>query len=98
MIVVGPTANFMRSGRPMRTAVLLSDLTGIVGTRELMGFAMDLELKANWMRNTSAAGEHFELLGGKIDQALRLGAMRVDRFRLARIFAEKTQYDQRRQA
>lgn len=98
MIVIGPITNFMREGRPMRSALLLSDLTGIVGSRELMGFAVDLDLKANWMQHTSAAGEHFEVFGRKIDQALKLGAVRVDRYRLARILAEKTQQENRRKS
>lgn len=89
MIVVDPVANYMKDGRPMRAAHLLSDLSGITGTKELMGFAMKIGLKASWLQNGATDTEHFDLMGRMIDAAVQAGALRVDRHRLVEILRKK---------
>lgn len=97
MIAVGPIANFMSRGVPVRSTHLLSDLTGNLGTKELMGFAIEIGLKAGWLQNGNTETEHFDLMGKKIDAAIKAGAVRVDRYRLVKIIQEKRAYRMRRE-
>ena len=92
MIVVDPVANYIRRGRPIRAAHLLSDLTGYLATKELMGFAIRIGLKAGWMQADNSEHEHFDLFGKKIDEAVAAGAVKVDRHRLVEIIREKRKY------
>lgn len=91
MIVIDPVATFIRNGRPIRAANLLSTEPGIEGSKELVKFARGIGIKVNWLRKDASEHEHFELHGVKIDEAVKAGALKVDRHRLVEIVKKKRQ-------
>lgn len=97
MIVVDPIANYVRRGRPIRAAHLLSDQAGYAGTKELMRFGVAIGLKAGWLQADDSPHEHFDLFGKMIDAAIDAGAVKIDRYRLVSIVRAKREYHARRQ-
>jgi hypothetical protein len=89
MIVIDPIANYIRNGRPVRAAHLLSDQKGITGTKELFKFGMTIGLKAGWLQDGDTPHEHFDVMGKMIDAAIEAGAVRIDRYRLVEIIRKK---------
>jgi hypothetical protein len=90
MIALSPIANYVRRGRPQRAAALLSDQLPPAGSVELLSFGAEIGLKAPWLKRRGGAHEHFDLFGVRIELALKAGAVKIDRHRLAEIVLEKS--------
>lgn len=84
-----PITNYVRDGKPLRAAHLLSGGVGADGRAELVAFATLIGMKAKWIQKRGTAHEHFDLFGGRIQQAVDAGAIRIDRKRLVQIIRHK---------
>lgn len=89
MIVLTPIANYVKRGRPMRAAALLSDQLPPAGSVELLTFGTTIGLKPQWIRRRGGAHERFDVFGTRIRTAYKAGAVKADRYRLAEIVLEK---------
>lgn len=89
MIVISRTANYVKDGRPMRAAHLLSTQAGAPGRAELIAFAIGIGLNPAWLQKRQTAHEHFDLIGQKIDRAKAAGAKPVTNHELAHILRDK---------
>lgn len=54
---------------------MMSDLPGIDGTNELIGFAVRLGLQKRWIQFTGTPREHFDLTESKHHLAIKKGAI-----------------------
>lgn len=68
---------------------LVSDQPGEAGTAELLEFARRLGLPGRRPHLAGTPREHFDLFGRFIEEALRLGARRVDRRELVAVLRRK---------
>lgn len=77
-------------GRPVRSAHLMSTLSGDAGTRELIAFARALGLHPSWIQYRGQPKEHFDVLGDrKHAAALAAGAELVAPRRLVEVMRAK---------
>jgi len=81
MLVMDEPRRAMFRGRIIRTAHLVSDLPGAEGTAELLAFGRRLDLRPSWLQHAGTPREHFDLMGGRCDLAMTMGAV-VDGSRL----------------
>lgn len=79
MIALGPVAQFVKDGKPVRSATLHSTVAGATGREELLEFAAQLGLKPEWLKLKQSANEHFAVQNSRLDKAIELGATRMDR-------------------
>jgi hypothetical protein len=72
------------------SAHLMSTLYGLDGTKELMTFAKKLRLDPRWVQNKGCpVKEHFDIMGVKIESALRHGATEISASALAALMQSK---------
>lgn len=58
---------------------MVSTVPGLPGRVELLRFSKVIGLRQQWLQRIGSEFEHFDVLGRKIDEALRAGAKKVDR-------------------
>lgn len=86
---MGRVVNYVRNGKPVRAAHLLSTQAGRVGREELIEFATRIGMSANWLQKRGTVHEHFDIIGSRIERAAATGVARVDNRGLATIIKRK---------
>lgn len=89
VIVISRTACYIKEGRPLRAAHLLSTIAGKHGRAELMAFAKRIGIRAEWLQHRQTPHEHFDLIGIKIEAAKSAGAKSITNHELAEILRDK---------
>ena len=89
MITLGPVAQFVKDGKPVRAATLHSTFAGREGREELIEFGVRLGLRTDWLKLTRTSNEHFAVQNARIEKAVALGAQRLDRDALASLIKRK---------
>lgn len=87
MIVVDRLQNWGWHHGP--SSHLISTLPGHEGTRELLAFAVKIDLQEKWLQKRGTHHEHFDLNVERHDRALAEGATEVDRNQLVRYLRAK---------
>lgn len=86
---MGRVVNYVRDGKPVRAAHLLSTQAGRDGRAELVEFATRIGMSANWIQKRGTVHEHLDVMGSRIERVIATGVARVDNRGLANIIKRK---------
>lgn len=86
---MGRVVNYVRHGKPVRAAHLLSTQAGRDGRAELVEFATRIGLSPGWLQKRGTVHEHFDVIGAMIERAIATGVARVDNRGLGTIIRHK---------